>query len=380
MAGSLVTLSSAGAYSLRGRAPVRPSLLLALTLLMHPAQSRADDEPPRLPVPGTAEATAPRAGVAEPTVILDPKPPGPAPAGMTWIPPGRFSMGSDYEPFRDARPIHTVELDGFWMDTTPVTNAQFAAFVKAAAYITVAERKPDPKDFPGAPEANLVPGSLVFTPPVGRVNLEDLSAWWRYVPGASWRHPEGPGSDLVGRDDHPVVQVCWDDAAAYARWAGKRLPTESEFEYAARGALSQKSYAWGDEFRPKGSIMANTWQGRFPDRNTRDDGFSRTSPVGQFPANGFGLKDMAGNVWQWCADWYRPDAYRFGARKNPTGPTNGFDPQEPGQLKRVQRGGSFLCSDQYCSRYMPGGRGRGSVDTGSSHLGFRCAKTPESGR
>ena len=298
------------------------------------------------------------AGETVPTVVRDVPSPGPVPDGMAWIPPGRFSMGSDYAPFGDARPIHAVELDGFWMDKTPVTNEQFARFARETGYVTVAERKPDPEDFPGVPPGDLVAGSLVFTPPPGPVALDDVSGWWRYVPGADCRHPEGPSSDIADRGQHPVVQVCWEDAAAYARWAGKRLPTEAEWEYAARGGLTQEPYAWGGEFRPGGRIMANTWQGRFPDRNTKEDGWERTAPVAQFPPNGFGLYDMAGNVWQWCADWYRPDYYLRSPANNPTGPTDSFDPAEPGVGNALQRGGSFLCSDQYCSRDMPGGGAR----------------------
>jgi formylglycine-generating enzyme required for sulfatase activity len=284
-------------------------------------------------------------------------------------------MGSSYAPFGDARPIHTVSLDGFWMDAAPVTNLQFARFVQATGYVTVAERKPDPKDFPGVPAEKLVPGALVFHPPSKAVPLDDVSQWWDYVPGASWRHPEGPRSFLKGREDHPVVQVCYEDAAAYARWAGKRLPTEAEWEYAARGGLTQMPYVWGKEFRPGGKWMANTWQGRFPNANSLEDGYERTSPVRAFPPNGFGLYDMAGNVWEWCSDWYRPDYYAHSPRKNPQGPPDSFDPDEPGQPKRVQRGGSFLCTDQYCSRYMPGGRGKGATDTGASHIGFRCVQS-----
>lgn len=295
-----------------------------------------------------------------------------APQDMAWIPAGKFRMGSDLAMFFDAQPIHRVTVDGFYMDRSPVTNRQFARFVKATGYLTVAERKPDPALFPGVPADKLVPGSVVFTAPTKSVSLDDATQWWRYVPGASWKHPEGPSSNLKNRDNHPVVHVCWEDAAAYARWAGKRLPTEAEWEYAARGGLDQKPYVWGDTFRPNGKVMANTFQGNFPDRNTRQDGYAATSPVKAFPANHFGLYDMAGNVWQWCADWYRPDSYAHSATKNPKGPADSLDPDEPGVPKRVQRGGSFLCTDQYCSRYMPGGRGKGDVFTGSSHVGFRC--------
>jgi formylglycine-generating enzyme required for sulfatase activity len=281
-------------------------------------------------------------------------------------------MGSDYEPFNDARPIHTVELDGFWMDRAPVTNEEFARFVKAAGYVTVAERRPDPKDYPGVPESDLVAGSVVFSPPSEPVPLDNHLRWWKFVPGASWKHPEGPGTTTAGREKHPVVHVAYEDAEAYAKWAGKRLPTEAEWEYAARGGLTQQPFAWGDAFRPGGKIMANTFQGRFPNRNAKEDGWALTSPVRAFPANGFGLYDVAGNVWQWCSDWYRPDYYASSPGKNPQGPPDSHDPAEPGIPKRVQRGGSFLCSDQYCSRYMPGGRGKGAIDTGTSHVGFRC--------
>lgn len=298
---------------------------------------------------------------------------GAAPAGMAAIPAGQFTMGSDYGMFEDTLPLHKVTLDRFFMDRNPVTNAQFARFVRAMHYQTVAERKPDPKLFPGVPISKLVPGSVVFAPPPRAVPLDDVSQWWRYVPGANWRHPEGSKSDLRGREKHPVVHVCWDDAAAYARWVGKRLPTEAEWEYAARGGLNQKPYVWGDTFQPKGRTMANTFQGNFPNQNTRADGYGRTSPVGVFPPNRFGLYDMAGNVWEWCADWYRPDYYVVSPKRNPTGPQASFDPQEPDVPKRVQRGGSFLCTSQYCSRYMPGGRGKGDVLTGTSNTGFRCA-------
>jgi sulfatase modifying factor 1 len=303
-----------------------------------------------------------------------------SPAGMVWIPGGEFWMGCDDPTTPDARPFHRVRVSAFWMDKTEVTNQQFARFVRATGYVTVAERKPDPRDFPGAPPENLVPGSLVFTPPEGAVPLQNAYVWWRYVPGASWRHPEGPASDLHGREKHPVVQIAWKDAAAYARWAGKRLPTEAEWEIAARGGLEGKRYCWGDARRPGGKWPANLWQGHFPDQNRVEDGFRGTAPVASFPPNGYGLYDMAGNVWEWCADWYRPDSYALLAAGgkvvwNPQGPKESLDPREPGIPKRVQRGGSFLCCDHYCSRYLPGSRGKGAVDSGASHLGFRCVRS-----
>jgi len=211
--------------------------------------------------------------------------------------------------------------------------------------------------------------------PKEKLPLDNHLAWWKYVPGASWRHPEGPGSTINGREDHPVVHVCYHDAVAYANWAGKRLPTEAEWEYAARGGLDQKRYCWGDELCPDGKWQANIWQGEFPYLNTEEDGFRGTAPAASFPANGFGLHDMSGNVWEWCADWYRPDYYLESPDRNPQGPSSSHDPMEPGMPKRVQRGGSFLCSDMYCVRYMPGGRGKGALDSGSSHVGFRCVRS-----
>ena len=316
---------------------------------------------------------------------------GRAPHGMVWIPGGEFSMGcadprgmpfGGDDPMADARPIHRVRLDGFWMDATEVTNAQFAEFVKATNYVTVAERPPRAEDFPNAPAENLVAGSIVFTPPAADVPLRDATGaahlrWWAYVPGASWRHPTGPDSDIAGHDAEPVVHVAYEDAEAYAAWAGKRLPTEAEWEFAARGGLAGSPYPWGTEFLPGGRWMANTWQGRFPRENTAADGFTGLAPVGRYPANGYGLHDMSGNVWEWCSDWYRPDSYsRDAGATNPKGPADSFDPQEPGQPKRVQRGGSFLCSDQYCSRYIVGTRGKGEVSSATNHIGFRCVKTP----
>ncbi len=277
----------------------------------------------------------------------------PAPDGMAWIPGGTFWMGADDASMPDARPIHEVTVSGFWMDRTEVTNRQFARFVSETAYLTIAERPPDPKDFPDAPPEKLVPGSIVFTPPAGRVSLENPLVWWRYVPGANWRHPEGPQTNIEGKDDYPVVQICWYDVVAYANWAGKRLPTEAEWELAARGGKVRSRYVWGDDLLPGGKWQANTWQGHFPDQNSSDDGFARTAPVATFPPNGFGLYDIAGNVWEWCGDWYRP-GYQTTEAHNPTGPTSSYDPDEPGVDKRVQRGGSYLCSDQYCTRYLPG--------------------------
>ncbi|MDX2032205.1 MAG: formylglycine-generating enzyme family protein [Blastocatellia bacterium] len=305
--------------------------------------------------------------------------PGPAPEGMTWVPGGTFWMGCEDCDMPDTTPVHLVTVDGYWMDTTPVTNAQFEVFVKATGYKTIAERRPDPKDFPGAPAEALVPGCAVFTPPDEPVSLDNPYRWWRYVPGADWRHPEGPGSTIKGREDHPAVHIAWDDAMAFAKWAKKRLPTEAEFEFAARGGLDRKPFAWGDEMKPGGKWPANIWQGQFPTTNTQEDGYARSSPVRAFPVNGFGLYDVGGNVWQWCADWYRPDYYESlagrGAVRNPKGPEDSFDPQEPGVPKRVQRSGSFLCSDQYCQRYYVGSRGKGAVDSGSSNVGFRCVKS-----
>ncbi len=302
--------------------------------------------------------------------------PGPAPAGMVWVPGGSFWMGCENCGMPDALPVHLVSVAGFWMDATPVTNADFAAFVAATHYVTIAERKPDPKDFPGAPADKLVPGSIVFTPPLHPVSLDDFSQWWSYVPGANWRHPEGPASSLEERERHPVVHVGWDDAASYAKWAGKRLPTEAEFEFAARGGLDRNLYPWGNELKPAGRTPANIWAGHFPDANDGADGYFRTSPVTAFPANRYGLYDVGGNVWQWCADWYRPDYYStftdpMAAARDPRGPDASYDPEEPAAAKRVTRGGSFLCSGEYCSRYLVGSRGKAEVSSGSSNLGFR---------
>ncbi|MFO0956733.1 MAG: formylglycine-generating enzyme family protein [Isosphaeraceae bacterium] len=296
------------------------------------------------------------------------------PAGMVWIPAGTFLMGD--ESFADAQPVHEVQLDGFWLDETEVTNAQFARFVDQTGYVTVAELPPDPRDFPpDVPRDKLVPGSIVYKKPNGPVSLNDPLSWWEYVPGANWKHPEGPGSSIEGKADHPVVHVCWEDAAEYARWAGKRLPTEAEFEYAWRGGKVGARYSWGNELRPQGKCMANTWQGEFPSQNLAEDGYTTTSPVKSFPPNGYGLYDMAGNVWEWCEDWYRPDTYARSPRRNPRGPGDSDDPDEPGISKRVQRGGSFQCAENYCTRYLVASRGKGEPKSAAWHIGFRCARS-----
>jgi formylglycine-generating enzyme required for sulfatase activity len=321
-------------------------------------------------------------GAAWTARINDNQPPEPAPLGMVWIPGGQFWMGADDEHMSDAKPWHRVYVDGYWMDKTEVTNREFGRFVAATRYVTVAERKPRAEDFPGAPPENLVEGSVVFTPPGHAVQLNNHFQWWKYVHGANWKHPEGPASDIRNRMNQPVVQIAYEDAVAYSKWAGKRLPTEAEFEFASRGGFDRKRYVWGDEFMPAGKHMANTFQGHFPDSNTAEDGYTGAAPVASFPANGYGLFDMSGNVWEWVSDWYRADYYATLAATgqvamNPTGPADSFDPGEPGVAKRVQRGGSFLCTDQYCSRYIAGGRGKGEPDTGTNHLGFRCVRMPK---
>jgi len=310
--------------------------------------------------------------------------PGAAPPGMVRVPGGEFTMGSanDPEARPDELPAHRVRVDAFWMDATEVTNAEFARFVDATGYVSTAEREPDweelkkqaPPGTPKPPDDQLVAASLVFRPPTDPVALGDASQWWAWTPGADWRHPEGPGSGIAGREDYPVVQVSWDDAAAYAAWAGKRLPTEAEWEFAARGGLEGKRFFWGDD--PLSAARANTWQGRFPDSNTVEDGFRGTCPVRAFPANGYGLFGTAGNVWEWCGDLYRADAYRSDAGRglslNPTGPASSYDPRNPYSQVRVQRGGSFLCNASYCASYRVAARMACSADTGMSHVGFRC--------
>ncbi len=344
---------------------------------------------PAAPAPAIARTLAPNPNFA-PTLPQQPNAPGPAPEGMVWIPGGEFSMGSDTANdslcgmpglTRDAQPVHRVYVDGFWMDATEVTNKEFEKFVKATGYVTVAEIKPTQEEFPTAPPENLVAGSTVFTATPQPVSLDNYFQWWSYVAGADWRHPTGPSSNIQGREKYPVVQVAYQDAAAYAKWAGKRLPTEAEWEFAARGGEAGRLYAWGDELKPAGKFAANIYEGRFPVEggDSGEDGFKGIAPTAQFPPTGYGLRDVAGNVWEWCSDWYRLDTYARRklsgeVQRNPVGPSTSYDPASPDEKIRVHRGGSFLCTDLYCTRYMVGTRGKGDEKTASNHLGFRCVK------
>lgn len=315
--------------------------------------------------------------------------PADAPDGMVWVPGGTFTMGTNEQAaYSQEKPAHAVKVNGFWMDATEVTNEQFKAFADATGYVTVAERKPDWEEMkkqlpPGTPQPaddQLVAGALVFTPPSEPVSTYNYAQWWTWTPGANWRHPEGLGSGLEGRWNHPVVHIAYEDAVAYCEWAGKRLPTEAEWEFAARGGNEQQRYAWGDDFRPQGRFMANTFQGQFPNRNSGEDGFSGTAPVKSFSANQYGLYNMIGNVWEWTSDWYDVQAYQKREGKlvsNPDGPSQSFDPQNPYAQERVTKGGSFLCAVDYCVNYRPSARIGTSYDTGMSHTGFRCVVDPE---
>lgn len=309
------------------------------------------------------------------------------PAGMVWVEGKKFTMGSQEQcNTNDAQPFHPVEVKGFWMDETEVTNDQFTAFVNATGYITLAERPVDWEEMkklvpPGTPKpaANLLlPGSLVFTPPLQPVMLNDYSQWWAWVTGANWKHPQGPDSSIEKLGNHPVVHIAFEDAQAYAQWAGKRLPTEAEYELAARGGLDKKEYAWGDELTPNGKFMANYFQGAFPYLNSGDDGFTGTSPVKSFSPNPYGLYDLVGNVWELCSDFYAVDDFQTvsypNLMQNPAGPAKTHDPNDPLAIKHVSKGGSFLCSAQYCSNYKPSGRQGSAHDTGMNHTGFRCVK------
>ncbi|MDV2983835.1 UNVERIFIED_CONTAM: formylglycine-generating enzyme family protein [Methylobacteriaceae bacterium AG10] len=311
-----------------------------------------------------------------PTLRTDPG------ADMVFLPGGTFRMGSDRH-YPEEAPIHRVGVNGFWIDCTPVTNAQFRAFVQATGHVTLAERRPDPKDYPGALPHMLQAGSLVFKPPKGPVDLRNGASWWRFRFGVHWRRPYGPGSSIAGLDAHPVVHVAFADAEAYAAWAGKEIPTEAEWEYAARGGLDDAEFAWGDEFKPGGRHMANTWQGAFPHQNLAEDGYERTSPVTAFPPNGYGLHDMTGNVWEWTTDFFTPrhpaDAPKACCiPQNPRGgrEDESFDPAQPKVRvpRRVVKGGSHLCAPNYCRRYRPAARHPHPVDTSTSHIGFRCVR------
>lgn len=397
-----------------------------------------------------------------------PPPSKTAPEGMVWIPGGEFYMGvgenvppgdTPYDLYQDARAVHPVYVDGFWMDRTEVTNEQFAAFVAATGYQTIAERKPDPKEFPDVPPQDLVPFSLVFRKPAVKIRnvhqAHQANAWWDVSKGASWKNPDGPASDIKGKEKYPAVHIAWDDAVAYCKWAGKRLPTEAEWEFAARGGFDRKEYCWGDDLRSLptltsaidagaeslaidnglfltpglvfaidaekmevvskeagslkvrramqqtkasphaakaklylpgekdqgkmkiGNWMCNAWQGDFPNENLLEDGYEMAAPVASYPPNGYGLHDMAGNVWEWCSDYYLSDWYRKSPKNNPKGPATSYDVNEPGTPKRVQRGGSFLCADNYCRRYLPGARGKGEPTSGLVHVGFRAVKDVE---
>jgi sulfatase modifying factor 1 len=378
------------------RSPLRLALLAALFTTTAPAAPR-DFNHPFVTIPGNTAALADtgncstdlRAGRSGFDACL--------PSGMVLLPGGEFFMGTDSErAFPNERPAHRVTIAPFLLDIHPVTNSEFAEFVVATGYVTIAERSIDweelkkqvPPGTPRPPDEMLAPGSLVFQPTKGPVDLRDMSQWWVWTSGASWRHPEGPGSSIEGRESHPVVQVAFEDAQAFARWAGKRLPTEAEWEFGARGGLVNARYPWGNEETPEGRFMVNRWTGDFPYDNDQADGFAGTSPVGSFPPNGYGLYDMGGNVWNWCSDLYRADTYALRAGDeaaccDPRGPITLADeakvpgdpspPNVPGAERRVTKGGSFLCHPAYCESYRPSARRGTPPDTGSSHVGFRCA-------
>jgi formylglycine-generating enzyme required for sulfatase activity len=304
---------------------------------------------------------------------------------MVWIPGGTFRMGSN-DHYPEEAPVHRVQVDGFWIDRTPVTNRQFKQFVRATGHVTTAQIRPDPKDYPGALPNMLYAGSLVFAPLPRVADLSDWSQWWTFMKGADWRHPYGPKTNINVLDDHPVVHVSYSDALAYAKWAGKDLPSEAEWEFAARGGLDGAEFAWGDEFTPGGVQVANTWQGNFPLQNLNQDGYERTSPVKAFPTNGYGLCDMIGNVWEWTSDWYAPrhEADAPKACCIPENPRGGreeqsYDPSQPNIKipRKVLKGGSHLCAPNYCRRYRPAARHAEPIDTSTSHVGFRCvARSP----
>jgi formylglycine-generating enzyme required for sulfatase activity len=305
---------------------------------------------------------------------------------MVWVPGGTFTMGSDLAQYPEEGPPHPVTVDGFWIDQYQVTVEEYRQFVRATGYKTVAERTPDPAYYPNADPAALVPGSMVFQKARGPVPMNDIRNWWAWVPGACWKHPEGPRSNTAKREKHPVVHVAWEDVEAYATWAGKEIPTEAEWEYAARGGLDGALFPWGNEERPRNRIMTNHWQGEFPRVNLKQDGYEGTAPVGKFPANGYGLYDVAGNVWEWTRDFFtskHPDAVTHACcvPQNPRveSPDGSYDLSDPGGQhipRRVIKGGSHLCAPNYCLRYRPAARQPQMVDTGMAHIGFRCIVRP----
>ena len=315
--------------------------------------------------------------------------PSDGPPGMVWIPGGEYIMGTDTDPQHrsDESPAHKVKVDGFWIGITEVTNAEFAKFVAATGYKTTSERPIDWEELkqqvpPGTPKPAdelLQPASMVFTTTTEPVDLNNYLNWWSFIPGADWRHPQGPGTTIIGKEQHPVVQVSWDDAVAYCKWAGKRLPTEAEWEYAARGGVAGAIYPWGND--KDLSKHTNSWQGNFPNLNTAEDGYKTTAPVKSYAPNKFGLYDMAGNVWEWCSDFYHVDYYKSCAKQdvsiNPQGPVKPYDPNQPYNIVRSKRGGSFLCNEVYCSSYRVAARMATSYDTGQDHSGFRCVMTQE---
>jgi len=311
---------------------------------------------------------------------------GDKPGGMVFIKGGQFTMGTDdKESYDHERPAHLVSVNSFWIDETEVTNAQYEEFIKATGYVTVAEMKPDWEELkkqvsPGTlppPDSLMQAGSLVFHAPTEPVMLNDYTQWWEWKKGVNWRHPDGPDSDISGKANYPVVHIAYEDALAFAKWKGKRLPTEAEWEYASRGG-KQERYVWGEEVAPQGKFMANTFQGSFPVKNLVEDGFESASPVKSFPPNNYGLYDMIGNVWEWTSDWYDANYFQTLARnaitENPKGPNKSYDPQDPFAMKRVTKGGSFLCASNYCVNYRPSARQATAFDSGQSHIGFRCVK------
>ncbi len=319
------------------------------------------------------------------------KEPLPAPSGMVWIPNGKFLMGSR-DGKEDEKPVHEVEMSGYWMDTTEVTNGEFQRFTDATGYVTIAERIPKREDFAGLTDVSLikdedlVPGSICFNPKFDRELVKQLRdargepnwpyAVWMLQKGANWRHPHGAESNITDKLNHPAVHIAWPDAVAYCEWAGKRLPTEAEFEYASRGGLQQREYPWGDKLQDGDQWPLNIWQGEFPEEHNVRDGFELTAPVKTFRPNGYGLYDTSGNVWEWCSDWYQPEYYSDSPRRDPHGPRDSFDPNEPGLPKRVQRGGSFMCNPNYCLGYRCAARMKGEPTSGAFHCGFRCVVSP----